>query len=74
MSGNAATTESLGRARTTKLLGIAGAYIVKCAICQQPWEVSEQIVSAPSVQAIQVPAHPVIERADSSPTEIRCQG
>ena len=36
------------------------AYIVECAICQQPWEVSEPIVSAPPVQAILVPAHPIM--------------
>ena len=53
---------------------MVGAYIVECAICQQPWEVSEPIVSAPPVQAILVPAHPIIERADSSPTDIECPG
>jgi hypothetical protein len=53
---------------------MAGAYIVECAICQQPWEVSEPIVSVPPKQAIQLPAHQIIERADSSPTDIECPG
>ena len=49
-------------------------YIVECAVCQQPWDVPEPIVSAPPLQAIQLPAHPIIERADSTPTGIECPG
>ena len=41
-------------------------YIVECAVCQQPWDVPEPLVSAPPLQAIQLPAHPIIERADSA--------
>ena len=53
---------------------MADAYIVECAICQQPWEVGEPLVSVPLLRAIQVPAHPIIERSDSSPTHIECPG
>ena len=50
------------------------AYIVECAICQQPWEVREPLVSVPPHQAIKVPAHMIIEFSDSSPTKIECPG
>ena len=49
-------------------------YIVECAVCSQPWEVPELLVSAPPGKRLQVPDHGMLNPQTSEPTTIPCSG
>lgn len=53
---------------------MAETYIVECAICGQPWEVPQPLMTVPPRIYIVIPDHEMLSFKDSTPQGFSCLG